>query len=50
MYERLTEKWSKASATQEAELLAVEITEAARSSFCVLFANGERYYYCTLAG
>ncbi|WP_042199279.1 DUF4303 domain-containing protein [Paenibacillus camerounensis] len=33
---------------QEAELLAVEIAEAARRSFCALFANGERYYYCTL--
>ncbi|MNO50755.1 hypothetical protein D3C76_411400 [compost metagenome] len=34
--------------TQEIEALAVEIADAARRSFCTLFENGERYYYCTL--
>ncbi|MCW3793277.1 DUF4303 domain-containing protein [Paenibacillus sp. LS1] len=33
---------------QEVETLAIEIAAAARTSFCTLFENGERYYYCTL--
>lgn len=33
---------------QEIETLAIEIAAAARTSFCTLFENGERYYYCTL--
>ncbi|GAA3412354.1 DUF4303 domain-containing protein [Paenibacillus hodogayensis] len=34
--------------TQEMEALAAEIADAARTIFCTLFENGERYYYCTL--
>ncbi|MFF2484617.1 DUF4303 domain-containing protein [Paenibacillus sp. NPDC058071] len=34
--------------TQEIEALATEIAGAARTIFCTLFENGERYYYCTL--
>ncbi|WP_340394045.1 DUF4303 domain-containing protein [Paenibacillus sp. FSL E2-0177] len=33
---------------QEIERLAIEIADAARTSFRALFENGERYYYCTL--
>ncbi|WP_145324945.1 DUF4303 domain-containing protein [Paenibacillus xylanexedens] len=33
---------------QDIEILATEIAAAARTSFCTLFENGERYYYCTL--
>jgi hypothetical protein len=34
--------------TQEIESLAAQIAGAARTVFDALFANGERYYYCTL--
>ncbi|MFX3631829.1 MAG: DUF4303 domain-containing protein [Candidatus Pristimantibacillus sp.] len=34
--------------TQEIEALAAEIAGAAKTIFCTLFENGERYYYCTL--
>lgn len=33
---------------QEIERLAIEIADAARTSFRALFENGECYYYCTL--
>ncbi|MFD2114771.1 DUF4303 domain-containing protein [Paenibacillus yanchengensis] len=33
---------------QEIETMAIEIADAARTSFRTLFENGERYYYCTL--
>lgn len=33
---------------QEIETLAIEMADAARTSFRSLFENGERYYYCTL--
>ncbi|WP_314591999.1 DUF4303 domain-containing protein [Paenibacillus terrigena] len=36
------------NSTQEIEVLAADIADAARLSFRTLFENGERFYYCTL--